>query len=735
MEIIPKTGFKGLIENWQSDLIAAVSVSLVALPLALGIAMASGVTPIAGVLSAIIGGIVTTFFRGSHVAINGPTAGLIAVILASVAALDDGSGHALHYVFAAIVVSGAIQVILGLLRLGRFADLFHSTVIHGILAAIGLIIIAKQIHVALGTTTESQSIIDALLDAFRQIPNINPFVAGISLAGLLLLIFHSRISYKFFHFLPAPMWVLVISIPFAFGFDFFNPHDFSLFGKTYHVGPELLINIPDNILDAIIYPDFSKIYTLPFWMSVLSITMIASIESLASGKAIDKLDPYKRKTKLNKDLIGIGVSTMVSGALGGLPIINVIVRSTVNVHNHAKTKWSNLYHGILLLIFILLLAPVIQKVPLAALAVILVYTGFKLASPKVFKHVLTQGIEQLIFFVGTLVITLLTDLLIGVFSGLLLALIVHFLLARVPVRTFFEMIFNSGSELISQEEGSYDLKIKGIANFLATIKIDKLLGQIPAGTAVNVNLSAARLVDFSILEHLYDFQRTHVNTGGKVQITGLNNHTSSSSHKFALKFLAVPLHKLTPRQVKLEALAADNDWDFEIRPANQIDYFHTFDFFKSRQIEKRLNVVFSNEKDIDWEINDVLFEEGALISYEEYKTTLGVIKFPFQIPRFTIEKKAFPEKFLNLSGHKDIDYTLFHDFPGDFIVKVESITEMETFMSDELKELIKNSKVIHHLESNGRAILLFTDNLRLARIRDYSEIVEFARKLKSFITA
>ena len=145
MSIIPKTGIKGLFENWQSDLLASISVALVALPLALGIAIASNMPPMAGILSAVIGGVVTTFFRGSHVAINGPAAGLIAVILGSLVALDDGSGQALNYVFAAIVVSGGIQVLLGLLKLGRFADLFHSTVIHGILAAIGVIIFAKQI--------------------------------------------------------------------------------------------------------------------------------------------------------------------------------------------------------------------------------------------------------------------------------------------------------------------------------------------------------------------------------------------------------------------------------------------------------------------------------------------------------------------------------------------------------------------------------------------------------------
>jgi len=220
MQTIPKSGFKGLIENWQSDVIAAVSVALVAMPLGLGIAIASGVPPMSGIIAAVIGGIVATFFRGSHLAINGPTAGLIAVILSSIVVLDDGSGNVLNYLMAAIIFSGALQVALGLFKLGKFAHIFHSTVIHGILAAIGVIIIAKQTHIAMGTVSNSDEIVGTLIDAFKQIPNINPFVGIISLVGLLLLSFQSKISYKLFHLIPAPVWLLIVSIPFVFLFDF-----------------------------------------------------------------------------------------------------------------------------------------------------------------------------------------------------------------------------------------------------------------------------------------------------------------------------------------------------------------------------------------------------------------------------------------------------------------------------------------------------------------------------------
>ena len=436
MEITPKKGIQGLVENWQSDLIAAVSVALIALPLSLGIALAAGAPPMAGIISAIVGGVVTTFYRGGHISVNGPAKGVIAVILLGIALMDDGTGQAFNYVLAAVVISGAIQVLLGLLKLGRFADMFHSSVIHGILAAIGIIIFAKQIHVALGTHSDSPNIVQNLYDAILLLPKANPYVVVISLVGLLLLLFHSKISYKFFHLLPTPMWVIALSIPFAYFFNFFDLQYLSFAGKAYQVGPHLLLDIPDSVIESIMYPNFNKAGTIEFWTTVFSILVITSIESLAIAKAVDKIDPYKRKTDLNKDLTGIGLSTMTAGLLGGLPIIAVIIRSTVNVHNGAKTKWSNMYQGLLLLLFIVVLSPIMQQVPLCAFAILLVYTGFKLASPKVFQQVFSHGIEQLIFFVGTMVLTLYTNLLVGLFGGLSLALLSHLLLAHVSPGDF-----------------------------------------------------------------------------------------------------------------------------------------------------------------------------------------------------------------------------------------------------------------------------------------------------------
>ncbi len=739
MDITPKKGFKGLIENWQSDLVAAVSVSLIALPLSLGIALAAGAPAMSGILSAIIGGVVTTLYRGGHVSVNGPAKGVIAVILLGIVLMDDGSGQAFNYVLAAVVVSGAIQVLLGVLKLGRLADIFHSSVIHGILAAIGIIIFAKQIHVALGTHSESPSIIQNLIDAVVLLPQANPFVVIIALAGLLLLLFHSKISYKFFHILPAPIWVISLSIPFVYVFNFFDHHTLSFFGKAYEVGPKLLLDIPDNIMDSIMYPNFNKINTIEFWTTVISILIITSIESLAIAKAVDKIDPYKRKTDLNKDLTGIGLSTIVAGLIGGLPIIAVIIRSTVNIHNGAKTKWSNMYQGILLLIFIVVLSPIMRQVPLCAFAILLVYTGFKLASPSVFRQIYNQGIEQLIFFVSTMVLTLYTNLLIGLLGGLLLVMLVHMLLAKMSIPQFFKMVYRSGSNLVMKPDGSYDIQVKGIANFLGILKIDKIVAQIPPGADVNIDLSTTRLVGITYMDYIVDYLKTQKNTGGTVIIKGLDSHVSSSTYNRALKIaLNNQVTKLSERQIRLQNLANEKDYQYSSQVDWNTTYLKKFRFFEIRPIERKLNCLkgmFENFN-VPWEITDVTFSEGAAFTAETFNTTMMVLKLPKKIPVFTMEKEGVIDKIIDLvkasTGYKNIDFKKYPDFSKKFLILGNKETEIISFFTDEIIRFFESNQ-IYHLESNGEALIIF-DKIKLARTDETIAFIDYGNELARLLT-
>ena len=727
-----------LIDNWKSDLIAAVSVSLIALPLSLGIALAAGAPAMSGIISAFVGGVVTTFFRGGHVSINGPAKGVIAVILLGITLMDDGSGQAFNYVLAAIVVSGLIQAVLGLFKLGRFAEIFHSSVITGILAAIGIVICAKQIHVALGTSSDSPNIVQNLSDAITLLPQANPFVVLISLSGFILLLVQSKINNRFFNILPIPMWVLALSIPFAYLFDFFNEHTLSFFGKNYTVGPDLLLQIPDNIIDSIVFPNFGMVRTIEFWTTVFSLLIITSIESLAIAKAVDKLDPFKRKTDLNKELTGIGLSTAVAGLIGGLPIIAVIIRSTINIQNGAKTKWSNLYQGILLIFFIVVLGPLMRQVPLCAFAILLVYTGFKLASPSVFKQVYSKGTEQLVFFLATMIITVYTNLLVGLFGGLVLVLISHLLLARVPFRQFFKMVFNSGSDLISNQDGSYQLKIKGVANFLGILKINKLVTKIPPSKNVIIEMSETRLVGITFMDYIVDFLRDQKSSGGQVSIVGLDSHVSFCNHNRALKIaLNNTPKKLSPRQIRLQNIANTEGYKYNYSVDWDTTYLKKFHFFEIRPIERKSNCLEGvfNDFNVSWEIADVTFNDGAAFSAETFYTTVMALKINKKMPIFSMEKEGLFEKIFDkviaFAGRKDIDFEMYPNFSSKFLITGRDESEIRAFFTDEIISFFENRQ-IYHIESNGNGLIIF-NKIKLARTDETMALIKYSQELTKLL--
>jgi MFS superfamily sulfate permease-like transporter len=648
--------------------------------------------------------------------------------------MDDGSGQAFNYVLGAIVVSGAIQTLLGLLKLGRLADIFHSSVILGILAAIGIIIFAKQIHVALGTHSVSSNIVQNLIDAVLLIPEANPFVVLISLTGLIILLFHSKISFRLFQFFPAPIWVIALSIPFVYLFNFFDAQTLTFFGKSYDVGPSLLLDIPENIMDSILFPNFSMINTIEFWTTVFSLLIITSIESLAIAKAVDKIDPYKRKTDLNKDLTGIGLSTVAAGFVGGLPIIAVIIRSTVNIHNGAKTKWSNLYQGILLLVLIVVLGPLMRQVPLCAFAILLVFTGFKLASPGVFKQVYDHGPEQLIFFIFTMVLTLYTNLLVGLVGGLSLALATHMLLAKLPISQFFKMVYNSGSDLSQIAEDRYELKIKGIANFLSIPRIDKLIKKIPDGVEVRVDLTDTKLVGITFMDYIVDYLKIQKTLGGNVVLEGLGSHISYSTYNRALKIsLKNAAVKLSPRQNRLKNLANEKDYRFNHEVDWNTSYLKQFHFFEIRPIERKSNSLIGQFDDtgVSWQISDVTFNEGDAFSAETFNTTLIVLKLNKKIPVFTMEKEGLFEKIFDrvmaLTGYKDIDFEMYPDFSRKFLITGKNESEIRSFFSKELVGFFEKNQ-IYHVESNGEAIIIF-DKIKLARTDETISLIDYSRRL------
>jgi MFS superfamily sulfate permease-like transporter len=482
------------------DLIAGFLVFLIALPLCLGIAMASGFPPVAGVLTAIVGGVVVNFLGSARLTIKGPAAGLIVIALGAVTELGQGDMLAgYRYALAVAVVAAAVQVVLALVRAASVGAAMPSSVVHGMLAAIGIIIISKQAHTSLGVAPDGEGPLALLAELPSSVIHANPEIAAIGLVSLVILFGFPLIKKRLTKLekIPAQIVVLIVAVALGYGFDLEHGHYYRVFGGQFHLGPEYLVHMPGSLLDAVAFPDFAKITSPTSIKYIAMFALVGSIESTLSVIAVDTLDPAKRASDLNRDLLVVGLGNLVSAAIGGLPMISEIVRSKANIDAGATSRFANFFHGLLLLGFVALLPMVLEHVPLAALAAMLVYTGTMLASPREFKHMGELGWDQLVLFLVTLFVTLATDLLLGVGVGLTLKVVLH--LARgVPLRTLLR-----GELVVERDAGELRLNFRDAATFASLLGVRRAVAQLPEDiTRVVVDVRTAKLVDHTFLERI-----------------------------------------------------------------------------------------------------------------------------------------------------------------------------------------------------------------------------------------
>jgi len=529
---IPLDGISGLKQNWKSDVLSGFIVFLIALPLCLGISLASGAPPMAGLFSGIVGGLIVSLFSGSYVTINGPAAGLIAVVLHSITVLGGGDNRlGFEYTLAVIVIAGAIQIILGLIRSGNLTVYFPISVVHGMMAAIGIIIISKQFYVALGITPQAKTISGLILEMPQSLSKINPEIGIIGISTILVLIILSRIKNPIVKKLPAPLMAVLVGVGLGMIFNLDETHTYSLMNNAYEIGPKNLVNLPEHISEGLIFPNFGLIGTGGFWLMVVTIALIASIESLLTASAIDKVDPHNRHSNMNRELIAKGIGNFFLGWIGGLPIIAEVVRSSANVSNGAKTRWSNFFHGLFLLVFIVFLPGLIHQIPLAALAGVLIMVGVKLASPEQFIHAYKTGWDQIVVFLVTVFFTVFEDLLVGVACGILAKIIIQIAFG-VPLKNLFFADIR-----ITEDHHAYQFHVKKALIFSNMISLKRLLNRIPFGRNVDIKFEDIKFVGFSAFDFLQDFKRDYELNGGKVNIHGfedlvpVSNHPQASRHK------------------------------------------------------------------------------------------------------------------------------------------------------------------------------------------------------------
>lgn len=536
---LPKDGIVGLKENFSSDALSGFLVFLLALPLSLGIAKASEFPAIFGLVTAMVGGLLVSFFAGSKLTIKGPAAGLIVIVAGSVA--DFGGGETgWHLALGAIVVAGIFQVLFGVLKLGKLSDFFPLSAVHGMLAAIGLIIISKQIHILVGASTnyaegplKGKSIVEPL-DLIAKIPDTlahffaHHEVAIVGLVSLAIVFGWPRLKIGFLKKIPAPLVVLGVSIPLSMFLGIHNVKEvLSPNGEVITKAFSPLVSFEKGFFEIlginVSFDGFSQTGT--FIKYVIMFALVGSLEALLTVKAIDMLDPFKRKSDTNKDLIAVGIGNIVAGLLGGLPMISEVARSSANVANGGKTRWANFFHGIFILIFLIFAVSFSNYIPNAALAAMLIGVGFKLAHPKEFGHMAKIGWEQIVIFITTIFVTLASDLLIGIGAGIVIKIVFHFA-NGIPMKH----MFNAKTVVTGNT-----ITVKGCAVFTNLIGIKKAINTFSFNQDVIFDVSSCKLVDHTVIENLHHIKIDFENEGGSFTIKGLEEFrpATKSKHQFA----------------------------------------------------------------------------------------------------------------------------------------------------------------------------------------------------------
>lgn len=377
--------------------------------------MASGCPPIAGVITAMIGGLVSSFLGSARLSIKGPAAGLIVIILSAVQELGQGNAF-LGYkrCLGVAVVAAIFQIIFSRLNAGRIGHWIPSAVIHGMLAAIGVIIIAKQLHVMFGVIPHSKTPLELIAEVPQSIVHANPEIFVIGLLTLLVTLFAPMIPVWIAKKIPPAVISLALVLPLALYWHLDHTHTYQILAYTFNVGPDFLVALPNNLMASLVFPDFSALSSLIGWKYVIMLAIIGSIESLLTIMALDK------KSDPNKDLFSVGVGNLCSVMIGGIPMISEVVRSKANIDAGAQNQGSNFFHAVFLLLSVTFLTPIIHEIPLSALAALLIITGFRLSSPIEFYKAWKIGADELAVFVTTLVVTLKEDLLVGVLAGMML---------------------------------------------------------------------------------------------------------------------------------------------------------------------------------------------------------------------------------------------------------------------------------------------------------------------------
>lgn len=720
----PQNGIQGL-RHWRHDLLAGLQVALVSLPLSLGIAIASGAPPVTGLISAIIAGLVLPFVGGSYVTISGPAAGLAPVLLTGMLTLGAGdlsAGYPLLLV--AIFLTGMVQIILSVFKAGEFSRILPIAVVEGMLAAIGTMIIIKQIPLLVGdVVAPAKTIIAALASLPHHLLNLDPSVTVIGVISLALIFVLKSSKNYWFTLVPAPIVVALAGIT---------------LGYLLQLDQKYLIQLPENILqEGFTLPHFDMVWeNRDLWLSILvvivTLTLVDGIESLASIAAIDKIDPFQRRSDPNVTLRAMGIANMASSIAGGLTIIPGGIKSRANVDAGGRTLWANGYNALFLMLFLWLGRDLINRLPLTTLAAILIYVGWRLCEPRVFKKTLGIGREQLFLFVTTLISILLTDLLTGIIIGVLskIALVLYLLTPslcqvftqqRAPgqIPRFmwesFNALFKSPiikTTMVEGAEGNhYRFYLSSLFCF-NLLRLEKALNQVPQRAPLTLTFAdSARMIDHTSMEYLFHVKEQSLHDGRRYEIEGMEKFYAFSNHSLAARLhdprLVKEQVRMSERQLRMLEVAERYKLQFSPNIVSSLNENNFLYLSRGSNKEER-NTMSGLCRGWEMRLFDYNYTVPPYYFAEDWHTAI-ILKAPYgmEIPDFILEPEHYLDKYR--SERSDINFTQYPVFSRRYFLYGRDEAAIRAFFTAPVIAFFDEHPKFY-LEARAGCVLAFRSN-------------------------
>ena len=746
----PQNGIKGL-KHWRHDLLAGLQVALVSLPLSLGIAIASGAPPVTGVISAIIAGLIFPFLGGAYVTISGPAAGLAPALLTGMLMLGGGdlaAGYPLLLV--AICLTGLVQIMLALFKAGRFALFLPVTVVEGMLAAIGIMIIAKQIPALLGAfAPPAKSMLVTIANLPSIILNINPAIALIGGVCLFLMFYLNRTRHAWLRRIPAPLFVAGIGIG---------------LGYLLHLDAKYLITMPHNIIEGgITLPAFGAVWNNPdLWWSILlvviTLTLIDGIESLATIAAVDKIDPYQRKSDPNITLRAMGISNALSSIFGGLTIIPGGVKSRVNIDAGGRTLWANFYNAAFLIVFLFLAKDLISRVPLAAIGAILVYVGWRLCEIRVFSKTFAIGRDQIIIFVATIAAILATDLLFGILLGIAaeVTLLVYLLTpsfravltGRLTFAQSFKLLWSNFSGLfrnpvikVKVENGAqpphYRISLGSIVCF-NLLSLDRLLREIPPDAGITLAVTeSGRIIDHTAMEYLHQFHEECLHGNRPFEILGLDNFYPFTSHALSARMHDAKLIKekarVSAREQQMAEVARRHNLEFAPATASTLNS-HDFVYLRRGSDRQESNAMTGVYRGCEVKIFDYSHTAAPDYHAEHHHTVIQLrahVAGDELLPNLAITPGDYLERYL--VEYEEVDMENRSALAPLYRLYAQNPVQALAFVGTKFEELLGDHPSFY-VEIRDNVMLVFRPDREfespedIELLLDFVELVGYTRK-------